>query len=283
MSDFSAGANPLQQYYRQPKIYIRLPSNGAYYPENTLDRSENGEYAVYAMTAKDELLFKTPDALLSGQSTVEVIKSCIPAIKDPWAMPSIDLDVVLVAIRIATYGEEMDLETKCPSCEAENTYAMNLTNWLGQSANFQYDSVINYDPLQIHIRPYTYREITKTNLKTFEQQRVFAVINDETLSDEEKVRLFNESFVKLTELTVDVIAGCIEKIVAPEGTVTNFEMIKDFLDNAPKDLFDVISAHITKLKETNEMQAMEVQCAECQTEFTMPITMDQSHFFAKGS
>jgi hypothetical protein len=35
------------------------------------------------MTAKDELMFKTPDALLNGQSTVEVVKSCIPAIQDP--------------------------------------------------------------------------------------------------------------------------------------------------------------------------------------------------------
>ena len=28
-----APANPLSGYYRQPKIYIRLPSGGKYYPE----------------------------------------------------------------------------------------------------------------------------------------------------------------------------------------------------------------------------------------------------------
>ena len=71
-------ANPLSGYYRQPKIYIRLPSGGEYYPEGALDVSENGDYPVFAMTAKDELMLKTPDALLSGESTVEVIKSCVP-------------------------------------------------------------------------------------------------------------------------------------------------------------------------------------------------------------
>lgn len=98
--------NPLSQWFRQPKVYIKLPSNGEFYPHGALDKSANGEYPVYAMNAKDELMFKTPDALLTGQSTVEVIKSCIPAIQDPWSMPSIDLDVALVAIRIATYGQK---------------------------------------------------------------------------------------------------------------------------------------------------------------------------------
>lgn len=283
MSDLQKTANPLAQYFRQPKIYIKLPSNGNYYPESALDRSENGEYAVYAMTAKDELLFKTPDALLSGQSTVEVIKSCIPAIKDPWSMPSLDLDAVLVAIRIATYGEEMEVTANCPSCEAENNYAINLTNWLGQATNLEYKSVIDYNPLQIHIRPYTYQEITKTNLKTFEQQRIFAVINDEKLSDEEKINLFNDSFVKLTQLTVDVIAGCIDHIVTPDGNVSDQSMILEFLNNAPKDLFETISDHIGSMKTINELKPVDAQCTECNEDFTMPITMDQSNFFAKGS
>ena len=99
--------NPLSNWFRQPKIYVKLPSQGRFYPPNTLDVSSNDEYPVFAMTAKDELMFKTPDALLSGQSTVEIIKSCIPAIKEPWQMPSIDVDFALIAIRIATYGENI--------------------------------------------------------------------------------------------------------------------------------------------------------------------------------
>jgi len=96
--------NPLAGYYRQPKIYLDLPSKGNYYTQGSLDVSEDGRYPVYAMTAKDELMYKTPDALMNGQATVEVIKSCIPSIKDPWKMPSLDVDACLVAIRIATYG-----------------------------------------------------------------------------------------------------------------------------------------------------------------------------------
>ena len=245
MSEQQAVAAPkrniLSGYFRQPKIYIRLPSEGKFYPPNTLDVSSTGDYPVFAMTAKDELMFKTPDALLNGQSTVEVIKSCVPAILDPWKMPSLDLDTILIAIRIATYGESMDLDVNCPACDTENSYAVNLTHYLDKVSQFKYVPSIDFNELKIYVRPYSYQEITKTGIKTFEQQRLFSVINNEDLSDEEKLELFGKSFVKLTELTVDIIAGCISKIETPEGSTDNQADIREFINNCGKELFDQIS------------------------------------------
>jgi hypothetical protein len=277
-----AAKNPLASWYRQPKIYVSLPSKGKFYPAGSLDVSANGEYAVYAMTAKDELMFKTPDALLSGQSTVEIIKSCIPAIKDPWVMPSIDLDFALIAIRIATYGESMEVGCKCPSCSADNSYDVNLSHWIGQVSQFNYDDVINIEPLTVYIRPYTYQEVTKTSIKALEQQRIFNIINDDSLSDEEKVDKFGKSFVKMTELTVDIISDTVKKIVTPDGETSDKEQIKEFINNCSKDVFDLISSRVTSIKEQIELKAQNVKCNECDHEFSLPITMDQSNFFAKG-
>ena len=55
-------ANPLSSFMRQPKIYITLPSRGRFWSKGSIEIPENGELAVYSMTAKDELTFKTPDA-----------------------------------------------------------------------------------------------------------------------------------------------------------------------------------------------------------------------------
>ena len=104
-----ATANPLASFFRQPKIYVSLPSKGEFYPEGSLVKTHNNEYPVFAMTARDELLFKTPDALMNGVATREVITSCIPNILDPLKIPSLDVDAILSAIRIATYGEEMEV------------------------------------------------------------------------------------------------------------------------------------------------------------------------------
>ena len=275
--------NPLINFYRQPKIYVRLPSKGEFYEPGSLDLSENGEYPVYAMTAKDELLFKTPDALLNGTSTVELIKSCIPAILNPWVMPNIDLDFALIAIRIATYGDKMDVGTNCPHCDAENSYDMDLTAWLDIFNNFIYNTDIVVDPLTVHVRPYTYKEVTKTALKSMEQQRIFQVINDDTLSDETKLEKFGASFLKLTELTVDVIADCITAIDTPDGSVSDKAMIKEFISNCSKDIFQKIQDHVIQMKELIEFKAQNVTCGECSKPFSLPVTMDQSNFFAVKS
>lgn len=275
--------NPLVNYFRQPKLYIKLPSNGDFYPDGALDKSEISEYAVYAMTAKDELMFKTPDALMNGQASVEVIKSCIPAIKDPWKMPSIDLDTVLIAIRIATYGESMDFTSSCPKCKNFNELSFNLVGYLDQANQFTYQSAIDMPPLKINIRPYSYKEITQTAIKTLEQQKIINIVNDEELGDEEKLAMFGESFVKLTQLTVDVVSGCIQSIETPEGTVDDQVLIKEFIENSSKETFTAVNTRIDELRDQISLKSQAINCQNCEHEYEIEITMDQTNFFAVGS
>lgn len=275
--------NPLANYFRQPKIFVKLPSQGQFYPAGSLDISQTSEYAVYAMTAKDELMFKTPDALMNGQATVEVIKSCVPAIRDPWKMPSIDVDAVLVAIRVATYGATMDVTATCPSCSEPNDYDFDLVSYLGQMSNFQFVDKVEVGPLVVHIRPYNYFETTKTAIKAMEQQKILEIVNNDSLSDEEKVDQFGASFVKLTELTVDVICGCISSIDTPEGSVSDPKMIEEFINNAPSEIFNTVNEHVVAMKNEIEAKTQKAACQNCNHEYTISLTMDQSNFFAVRS
>lgn len=286
MDDLQKASKPgnlLVNYYRQPKIYVRLPSKGQFYPLDALDVSETEEYAVYAMTAKDELMLKTPDALMNGQSTVEVIKSCIPAIQNPWQMPNIDLDAVLIAIRIATYGEKMEIGVNCPSCKHKNEYEIDLISYLQNVTGFNYDNLIAADPLEIYIRPYTYKEVTKTAIKALEQEKIFSIINDDSMTDEEKIERFGLSFAKLTDLTVGLVTNSIEKIVTPEGEVTDRKQIEDFIKNAPKEIYEMIQQRLDELKKKLEIKAQDVKCGECEHEFSASVTFDQANFFAVRS
>jgi hypothetical protein len=109
------------------------------------------------------------------------------------------------------------------------------------------------------------------------------VINDESLSDEEKLDKFGKSFSKLTQLTVDVIAQCVAQIETPDGIETDEAEIKNFIHNSPKEIFNAISDHVQALKSKIDIPAQEVKCTSCETEFLMPVTMDQSNFFAVRS
>ena len=272
--------NPLAQYYRQPKIFVRLPSKGEFYPKGSIEHSSNDEYPVFAMTAKDELMLKTPDALLNGQSTVEVIKSCVPAVINPWVMPVIDVDALLMAIRIATYGESMDVTGKCPKCKEEHDYAINLTSYLNEVQKYEFVTNVPTDPLTVTIRPYTYKEMTKVQLKAFEQQRAIAIVNDEAVDDQVKLEKFSESFTKLTDYTVTIVSDCISAIRTPDGSVvTDSEIIKDFIRNADKSVFDIVTKHIQAQKERMVMPETRVKCSDCEHEFELQITLDQANFF----
>ena len=129
--------NPLSKYYRQPQIYISLPSKGRYYPPDVFTPTETGEIPVLPMTAKDEMAFKTPDAMMNGQATVDVIKSCVPNFKDPWKMTNYDTDTVLLAIRIATYGETMDITYTAPVSNESKTTTLNIPSLLESLKNLE--------------------------------------------------------------------------------------------------------------------------------------------------
>ena len=124
--------NPLISYMRQPKIYIGLPSNGNFWEQDSIDMPINGEFPVYSMTAKDELIFKTPDALMNGQAVVDVIQSCMPNIKNAWDCPNLDIDAILIAIRIATYGDIMNINHLVPGTKEETEHAIDLKILLDQ-------------------------------------------------------------------------------------------------------------------------------------------------------
>lgn len=278
-------ANPLQKYFRQPKVYVTLPSQGLYYPEGVLDYPENGELPVFAMTAKDELGMKTPDALLNGQATVDLIQSCLPNIKDAWQMPSIDLDAVLIAIRIATYGEQLDITTKIPNIGDEKDYGIDLRTVLNKLVTVNFENTIFINDMKVELRPLSYREFTNSSLKTFEEQRILRLVNDETIPEEEKLARFNQSFKKLTDLTVDMLANAVSSISVDGTTVIDRNHIAEFIVNSDKTFFDGVKSHFETQKNKFEIEPMTVYTTEEEQErgapasFEIPITFDQSNFF----
>ena len=278
-------ANPLSKYFRQPKLFASLPSNGKFYPAGALETTETGENPLYSMTDKDELTMKTPDALLNGQATVELIKSCVPNIKDPWKLPSIDLDALLIAIRLATYGETMTLSIKTPVTGEEKDMSVNLRDILDNFANIEFEDVVQSGEMTVYLRPLTYQEFTKSALKTFEQQRIFNIVNDEQISDEDKLQAFTNSFAKLTDLTVDMMANHISAIEIGDTRVDNKQHIDEFMKNADKSFYSVIQEHLESQKVKFTIQPLKAQATLEEIEqgvpetYEVPVTFDQSNFF----
>jgi len=279
------------QYMRQPKIYIKLPSQGAFWEHGSIDYPENGELPVYSMTAKDELTFKTPDALMNGQGVVEVIQSCMPNIKDAWKMPNVDLDAILIAIRLATYGEMMEISHVVPNTAETVDHTVDLRQLLDsiyQRTTWKEEVEIN-ENITCFIRPLTYKHLTDTGLKTFEAQKVMQIVNNDNISDEDKLAAFNRSFSVMTSVTVKLIADSIFAIKTPDTVVEDPAFILEYVQNADKEVFTKIQARIDELKVSNGLQPLTVYSTEEQialgapTEYQVPIGFDNASFFGNGS
>lgn len=275
--------NPLAAYFRQPAIYLRLPSRGQGWPPGSLDMPANGELPVFPMTAMDEITYRTPDALFNGQAVVTVIQSCMPNIRDAWAIPSIDLDSILVSIRIASYGHSMDIETECPSCETETTFGLDLRSITDNLSAADYTQPLSVGDLKIFARPLNYKEITENSQVQFEQQKTLQLLGDVEAPEETKVEKLNEMLKKIMEVTVDSIAHSISEIRSADAIIQESEYISEFLKNCDSNTFNIIRDFVIGLKEKSEIKPIKIKCPQCQYDYQQAFTLDMARFFASAS
>ena len=279
--------NPLNKYYRQPAIYISLPSKGKYYTAESYQQTETGEIPVMPMTAKDEIAFKTPDAMINGQATVDVIKSCCPNILDPWQLTNYDLDTVLLGIRIATYGETMDINATVPVVNEQISHTVNLPALLETVKNIEIkDSFTTETGFEVFVKPLTYKQTTNAQVKTFEQQKMVAAVGQSQMTDEQKSQKFAEAHKALTELNFEILSTSFSKIKTPDGqTVEDQDQIKEFLHNADSKTVNDLQNKMLEIRNQAQVKPIKLKTSEEQIKkgapvtFETPLTFDNSNFF----
>ena len=279
--------NPLNKYYRQPAIYITLPTKGKYYTAESYQQTQTGEIPVMPMTAKDEMAFKTPDAMINGQATVDVVKSCCPNILDPWQLTNYDLDTVLLGIRIATYGETMDINATVPVVNEQISHTVNLPALLDAVRNIEIkDSFTTETGFEVFVKPLTYKQTTNAQVKTFEQQKIVAAVGQSQMTDEQKSQKFAEAHKALTDLNFEILSTSFSKIKTPDGqTVEDQNQIKEFLNNADSKTVNDLQDKMLGIRNQAQVKPVKLKASEEQIKkgapvtFETPLTFDNSNFF----
>lgn len=276
--------SPLKKYRRQPKIYIDLPSKGKFYPSGAIYNDTYTQLAVFSMTANDDILFKTPDALINGNATANNIKSCIPSVLDPWNIPLIDLDTMLVAIRIATYGPDMSINAKCPHCKTENSYDIPLQKFIDHFNTLDYNDTCVVDGFTIKTRPINYQEFTENQKTMLALQRALNItlntIKDETKREEFQEKILND----IAEASMKLIMVSVVSIEVDGEIETDLQEIVNFIAGTDAKVFKKIKEHTEKNVAAWATPAHGVVCgnSECAKEHKVIVRLDQSDFFGFG-
>lgn len=275
--------NPLRRYFRQPAIHLRLPSNGRYYPPGSLNMPPNGEVPILPMTAVDEITSRTPDALFNGSAVMNIIGSCVPAVLDPWNIPMTDFNTLLVGVRLASYGHEMEISTKCSKCGHDHVLTIDLRTVLDNMRTPNYEESVSIGDLAISFMPITYRQANENSRINFEDQKIVQMLSDADITEEEKMHRLGNAFRKITDITIKSMAESISLIKTTDAMVTEPQHILDFLRNCPKETFDVIKNHAIKLREATDLTPVSVVCENCANQYQQAFTLDMSNFFVNAS
>jgi hypothetical protein len=275
--------NPLAGHFRQPAIYLTLPSGGKWWNENALDMPANRELPIYPMSTKDEITLRTPDALLNGQGLIDVIQSCCPNIKDAWSMPSIDVDSVLIAIRIATYGNSMSFDSKCPHCGEDNTHDVDLGKPLSSLRCPDYGKLMHYKDLKIKFKPQQYFSVNKSSMMEFEEQKIISLLNAADMDPDEKSKQLTDSMGRLFDFGINSCTQSTEYIELSDGDrVSDTEFIKEFYKNAESAVITQLQTQVADFATQAKPEGLNLSCQACLKGYSVDLTFDYSNFFAKG-
>lgn len=281
MSDIKQ-TNPLLDYSRREIVFLNLPSAG-----------EDGKsIGVKPMTAKDELLFKTPDALLNGESITKVLISCCMGITDPYKMPINDVDALLLAVRLASYGEEMDVTLICSECETENLFEAPIRQCLD---NMEFlDSVNNVTVsetsggFKVSIRPYTFKQSVDESLKQFNESKALSYL----ISDDEEMSLkdqknYNDAITRIANFNISLLAESIIEMHDTDGNKIDVtkENIETWVEDLPLKDANLIIDEIKRINSIGIKKDIHAICqnSECGHEWDAELSFDPSYFFGKGS
>jgi len=292
--------NPLKQYARIPKIYVKLPTNGKFYPTDMFEYTANGEVGVKAMTATDDLYMSNPDSLLNSDSVYHVLKSCVVGLKDPRKLKVPDVNALMMAIRGASKGDKLKLTTVCPKCGEEHEETLSVRSLLDATATLEasgINPVIEFKKEDFTIRVNTqsspYNDVTGANIVAFELARLQQYIsNNPDMPDVERQNRMSDAFQKMADFQKTVFLNSVESVdlVQMSGEeevvtkVTDKAHIEEFFLDLESADTQLINENVAKL--TNDIgvpNEIPVVCPHCEHEYTMEVKFDPSNFSEDNS
>jgi hypothetical protein len=279
-------SNPLENFYRTKEIYVKLPTQGKWY-KNPPKLSVNNEIGVMPMTIKDELILKIPDSLYNSEAIFLVLKSIVPDIDDPYEITIPDVDVILIASRAVTQGNDLGIAVKCPNCKEIHEYSINIPMMLSKLKHIKDDTEIEIKGLVLKLKPNTLATMTANSMQKVEIAKMKSMVtqSDEN-SDYSKVKLLmEESLQKMTAASLAVIADQISSVKMPDGTIiTDFKHILEWIQNLDKRSVDIISENAKHLNDNGIQKIHKFTCGNenCNHEFETTIEFNPTFFFTRN-
>jgi len=302
--------NPLLDELEQQTVTVALPTLGRWYDDSVLHSDADPasiEVGVLGIVA--EHTFRDPWLLVSGQAIPKLIKSICPAIADPTKLAEIDIETILLANRLISYGEKLEIKQRCDNpdvnkgskkkkvvpCDHENLIVVDLQNLLTRYSPFtdkEFDQyIMEFEELKgqvVHLQPIPYNNVIevvrKTAMNMKQYQKFTGVDIEAIMGDLDVLGLYEDLVSDNTQMSLYSIVHSIHHVVTASGIqVSDKEVIRTWLNKIPSRLVKQIDTKIAEITiDVQKIATVEFECMACGHKNTVRIQMDPQMLFTEA-
>jgi hypothetical protein len=316
--------NPLLEGIRENiarSIDVAFPTQGKFYHDGVM--KEGVDYlkvTVRPLTINAETALRDPILLASGRAIPKMVQFLIPEVLDPEELCDIDIEVILLATRIASYGAILSLDHTCTNpakvedklvCEKVNPLRINLIehiqkfNLIEDWAPYQMEFPIEDTPEKktkqiIHLRRLPYRAVLNSIRQNIQAEHELEPFRDKTfdeliLSDEALL-----AYEKMSEIVSSTgVESLMESIVSvemvtetPESGISSTmvytnesrDMVREWLWAIPRDWITEMTTRINSFsQDLAEKNTIEYSCPGCKHKNKFQMQLDVNKLFFSES
>ena len=258
--------NPLLAKTRIPGTTYRLPSRGLFYTNGELDESAgpDAEIVVNPMRTTEELILANPDKLFTGDAVAEVFEVCIPQVKKPRELLSKDVDFLLCALRLVTFGptKQINYEHFCDDAK-EHEYTVSVEEILR--------GVKEIDPTTID----------KQFKMTLDNGQVLTLRPpryDRVIRLYQSMSNFNEEPLTTEQLKANILDNLTD-MIAKVDDVEKPEYILEWLESLKAGFVHQIQEFVERSSDWGMDQESVIVCQDCGEEVPITVPVNPIGFF----
>jgi len=292
-------------------VSIALPTMGYFYPKGSGIIAEDADPAdleVKPLGIMAELVAKDPFVLASGRGVPKILRNICPSILKPEEMCEVDIQAIMIACRLASYGSHMELTHVCENpnteevdgddgkkvkvavCNHKNKLDIDLNHHIQRYAPLEdMESLLLILPeirgQQVHMKPLCYKSALTILKNSVSMNRVYESIEKESITklieDESMMDAYERMIENTSETRFVLTLGSIFYVANAKGEkVFDESFIAEWLEMVPPTIVDHMQRKAKAYNEKlNDLTKIKYTCINCGHENTASFEVDPQKIF----
>ena len=301
-----------------PSVGVALPTGGRWYAADVIAAGADPlDISVGVLGILAEQNYRDPWLLLSGEAIPRMFKSVCPEIARANELCDLDLEAILLASRLVSYGPKLELTHTCANmvekeaeaeaeaetpretinapCDHENTITLDINEHIlryaiitDEQVDEQFVHELGIANQKVHLRPMPYHrtiEQMKEGVAQDKQMNSLAEVKIEDLIiDADAISKYTRVIDMASSSAIDNIAACIHAIEMSDGTlVGRDETIREWLLALPTVEAEGITNKINEVtKWSLSFSEITYKCGECDHENMFRLELDANRLFGQA-